>query len=156
MTLFIIIKTVKYCESVKIMAKNISPIEGSSVLITTDNIRLARDLGFLLTVAGLNSENASIGAEALRVMKHQMPDLLLLDLDMPDSDGLDLLRRLRADSRYKDLAIIAMSESDQLSMLTTALDAGADDFLAKPFDIYDVLDSIKRVMAERMSFQRAS
>ncbi|MBL8163748.1 MAG: response regulator [Anaerolineae bacterium] len=138
------------------MAKNISPIEGSSVLITTDDIRLARDLGFLLTVAGLNSSNATIGAEALRVMKHQMPDLLLLDLDMPGDDGLDLLRRLRADGRYNGLAIIAMSESDELSTLTTALDIGADDFLAKPFDVYDVLDSIKRVMIDRMTFQRAS
>lgn len=138
------------------MAKNISPIEGSSILIITDNARLARDLGFLLMVAGLNSSSASIGAEALRLMKHQIPDLLLLDLDMPGDDGLDLLRRLRADARYNGVAIIAMSASDELGTLTWALDTGADDFLAKPFDIYDVLDAIKRAMAERLLFQRAS
>lgn len=138
------------------MAKNISPIEGSSILIVTDNARLARDLGFLLMVAGLNSSSASIGAEALRLMKHRIPDLLLLDLDMPGDDGFDLLRRLRAEARYNGVAIIAMSASDELGTLTWALDTGADDFLAKPFDIYDVLDAIKRAMAERLLFQRAS
>jgi two-component system response regulator len=97
-----------------------------------------------LTVAALrdNCENPIVvvrdGAEALDYLfgpdARPLPQLVLLDLDLPRVDGIDVLRRIRADARTRLLPVVVISGSDQPDDLTRSLEAGANSFVRKPHD----------------------
>jgi two-component system KDP operon response regulator KdpE len=86
---------------------------------------------------------ASDGAEAISIMKQQMPDLVLLDLVMPGISGIDVCIWIRAQS---DVPVIVLSAYDEEELKVRALDAGADDYVAKPFGYEELLARMRAVM----------
>ncbi|MCK9397402.1 MAG: response regulator [Methylobacter sp.] len=86
---------------------------------------------------------AATGRDGLIEARNQRPNLLILDLGLPDIDGQDLIRRLRISS---ELPIIVLSARDQESDITQALDNGADDYLTKPFSTAELMSRIKALL----------
>ena len=129
---------------------------GAYVLIINDQPKLARNIAFLLEVAGLHALTASTTEEINQTLAQQTPDLILCDVDMTSTDGYTALRRIHSDRRYHNIPFIVMSESYELHDLMYALDLGAAEYLPKPFDTYDLIDAIRDALVQPVPFRAAS
>jgi CheY-like chemotaxis protein len=87
---------------------------------------------------------ANNGAQGLALARTQGPDLLLLDLDLPDMDGIEVLRRLRADLATASLPVVVVSAHAQAELMNAALEAGANDYVAKPLEVRALLHAVDR------------
>jgi two-component system response regulator MprA len=116
------------------------------VLVVEDDARVASFLDRALVAAGYRVEKTPHGQRALSAFEALAPDLVLLDRLLPDIDGLDVARRLRARS---SVPIVMISGRDELPERVASLDAGADDFLAKPFAVEDLLARMRALLRGR-------
>jgi two-component system KDP operon response regulator KdpE len=113
---------------------------GALVLVVEDEPQMRRFIHASLSAHGYQVGEAATGAEALALATSRNPDVVLMDLGLPDMDGIDLTRRLREWSRVPVIVISARGrEADKVS----ALDAGADDYLTKPFGVDELLARIR-------------
>ena len=110
------------------------------VLVVEDDPGIATQLVRGLDRAGYTAQSVSLGADALR---HPVPDVVLLDLGLPDIDGVDVCRRLREQSQA---AIIVVTARGEEADRVLALDEGADDYLVKPFGLAELLARIRAVL----------
>jgi DNA-binding response OmpR family regulator len=131
------------------MAEHNKPIDFTSIMIVDNNLLLLRQMAFLLKVAGFEVTSASDAAGALDLLRGRVPDLIIAEADMPGFSGCELLCQLRAHSSWRSIPVILTSSQYALDDLMRALDLGANDYLPKPFDVYDLLDSIKQVLVPR-------
>lgn len=113
---------------------------GARILVVDDEIEITRALQRSLTAHGYEVFTASVGEEALERIAHYRPDLVLLDLGLPGMSGLEVCRRVRAQSA---LPIIVLSVKDTERDKVQALDLGADDYVSKPFGINEVLARVR-------------
>lgn len=100
------------------------------ILVADDDADLLGLLKFSLSQAGFEVLTAVDGSQALAAFQQQAPDLALLDISMPELDGLEVCREIR---RRSSIPIMILSARHREDDLVAALDSGADDFLAKPF-----------------------
>jgi class 3 adenylate cyclase len=106
-----------------------------SVLVVDDSRTLRKILIRELNSLGFhNILEATDGLEAIEVVKSKPVDLMLLDMEMPELDGLGVLERIKADETYKALPIIVISGADQFEKTIKCIEIGAEDYLPKPFD----------------------
>lgn len=117
--------------------------ENLRILIVDDEIEIRRFLRASLTAHGNTVFEASCGQDALRMALDNRPDLAILDLGLPDLDGVEITHRIREWSR---MPIIILSVRNQEQNKIEALDAGADDYLTKPFGVGELLARIRVVM----------
>ena len=110
------------------------------ILIVDDEAQILRFLGHALAAAGYDTCTATTGAEALLKVASARPDLMVLDLGLPDMDGKAVIETLR---KTHDLPIIVLSAREQEMEKIMALDLGADDFVAKPFAIGELLARLR-------------
>jgi len=110
------------------------------LLLVEDEAPIRRFLRASLTGEGYRVEEADTAKQALRLATQQPPDLVILDLGLPDGDGLDVLRGLREWSRAP---VVILSARDQEKQKIAALDSGADDYLTKPFGTGELLARIR-------------
>jgi DNA-binding response OmpR family regulator len=110
------------------------------VLVVEDDPGIATQLVRGLDRAGYTAETVALGSEALR---RPVPDVVLLDLGLPDIDGVDVCRRLRQQS---EAAIIVVTARGEEADRVLALDEGADDYLVKPFGLAELLARIRAVL----------
>ena len=110
--------------------------EGPRVLIVDDEIQIRRFLRISLEANGYSVEEAERGQDAILKAARLHPDLIILDLGLPDMDGLDVIKRLREWSR---VPVIVLSVRDADRDKVALLDAGADDYLTKPFSVDELL-----------------
>lgn len=113
------------------------------ILIIEDEQPIRRFLRASLTNAGYRINEAASGDEGLRLAASQPPDLVILDLGLPDLDGQEVLRRLR---EWLTAPILVLSARDQESQKVQALDNGADDYLTKPFGTAELLARMRTAM----------
>jgi len=116
------------------------------ILLVEDHAPLRNSMTFLLEVAGFDVVSAADGEEALNVLRQQIPDVVVSDVSMPKMDGYELLRRIRSTSQWRKLPFIFTSARYEMEDLMYGLELGANDYVPKPFDIYDVLDAIQRTV----------
>ena len=110
------------------------------ILIVEDEKSIAHFISTILTANGYEAMRASTGAEAMSMISSHCPDLVILDLGLPDMDGLDILRQIRSWSALPVVVVSARShEQDKVS----ALDLGADDYLTKPFGTDELLARVR-------------
>jgi len=116
---------------------------GVRVLIVDDEIAIRRFLRVALNGQGFIVSEAATGQEALQAMSLKRPDLVILDLGLPDVDGVEITRRLR---EWTQVPVIILSVREQEADKIAALDAGADDYLTKPFGMGELLARIRVVL----------
>src|SRR5579883_2037929 len=114
--------------------------DGARILIVDDEIEIIRALQRNLAAYGYRVLSARSGEEAVALFLQQRPDLVLLDIMLPGMSGLDVCRRIRAES---NIPIIILSVKDAEKDKVQALDLGADDYVAKPFGIDEVLARVR-------------
>jgi DNA-binding response OmpR family regulator len=107
------------------------------VLLVDDDARIRRTVGAGLRLEGFEVVPASGGRAALAAVEQIDPAVMLLDMAMPDLDGLEVLRRLRAAGR--DLPVCVLSARDEIGDRVAGLEAGADDYVVKPFALEEVV-----------------
>jgi two-component system KDP operon response regulator KdpE len=112
------------------------------ILIVDDEPQLVRTLRINLLARQYDVVVATGGAEALRVAAESRPDLVVLDLGLPDLDGVEVIRRLRA---WSPVPILVLSGRADSRDKVEALDAGADDYVTKPFSIDELLARVRAV-----------
>ncbi len=112
------------------------------VLLIEDDPAIAAGVVDALTGAAHRVQHVSTGAEGLRAVRESVPDLVVLDLGLPDIDGTDVCRSIRAESSVPIIVISARSEEIDRVL---ALEMGADDFLVKPFGIRELIARIRAV-----------
>ena len=115
-------------------------IETSRVLVVDDEPQIHRFLRPALEAAGYTVLRADSGAEALRLAATLVPDVILLDLGLPDMDGQDVLVKLR---EFSETPVIVLSARDRESQKIAAFDAGANDYVEKPFGLGELLARIR-------------
>jgi len=113
---------------------------GPSILIIDDDKKMIRVFATSLETAGYRIFDASSGQRALEEVRTRNPDVVLLDLGLPDIDGLTLVPQLRA---HTTSPIIVVSAREQETDKVKALDAGANDYLTKPFSVPELLARIR-------------
>jgi len=124
------------------MTENVAPL----VLIVDDNeqnAKLARDV---LRAAGFRSIEARSGSEALRRASIDRPDVILLDIRLPDLDGADVARLLKGDARTAQIPAVAMTSLALGDGGAWALEAGFDGYLEKPIDVREFPDQVRRFL----------
>jgi two-component system, OmpR family, KDP operon response regulator KdpE len=118
------------------------------VLVVDDEPPIRRFLRTSLAVNGYDVIEAKNGAEGLDEMRRNAPDLLVLDLGLPDIDGLEVIRRLRDGGDVRP--IIVLSSRDDEAGKVEALDLGADDYVTKPFGVDELLARIRTAMRHKL------
>lgn len=118
----------------------------SRILVVDDEPQIQRFLKPSLTAAGYEVMEAVNGAEALKFVATQAPDLVILDLGLPDMDGKAVIASLRA---WSDIPIVILSARDRESEKIAALDLGADDYVEKPFGIGELTARIRTALRHR-------
>jgi two-component system, OmpR family, KDP operon response regulator KdpE len=119
-----------------------------NILVVDDEPQITRVLKTTLSSQGYGTRTASDGDEALQMMKTWSPDLLITDLRMPNVDGLELCRRVRANSQ---IPIIVLSVRGEEKIKVQALDAGADDYVTKPFSTNELLARVRATLRRATS-----
>lgn len=114
--------------------------EGPQVLVVDDEMQIRRFLRISLEANGYHVHETATGEDAIVKMAQLRPDLVILDMGLPDMDGLDVLKRLR---EWTQTPVIILSVRDSDRDKVAALDAGADDYLTKPFSLEELMARIR-------------
>lgn len=134
----------------------------STVLVVDDDPNSLQLLQNVLSCEGYNLLSAEHGAQALVLAYNYRPDVIVLDVMMPDIDGFEVCRRLRADDTLRHVPILLLTALDDRESKLRGLEAGADDFLSKPFDSVELrtrlrtitrLNRFRRLFDERARFE---
>ncbi len=123
--------------------------KGPKLLVVDDEAAIRRLLGNSLTRAGYRVAEAESGRAALSAIQIDKPDAVLLDLGLPDRDGLELVPLIKA----AGTAVLVISARDATDQKVAALDFGADDYVTKPFDTEEVLARIRTALRHRLSLE---
>jgi DNA-binding response OmpR family regulator len=119
------------------------------VLAVDDDEDILELVAFRLERSGYTVLRARDGEEALQVAREQRPDLVVLDVMMPKLDGFEVTRRLRADELTRSTPIILLTARAQDADVQTGFDAGADDYLRKPFSPQELRARVQAILGRR-------
>ena len=119
-----------------------------SILLVEDDAALAAGLRHALRAEGFSVNHVASGNDALHVIATELPEIVILDLGLPDMDGLTVLKRIRASNA--DLPVLLLTARNTSGDKVAGLDSGADDYLAKPFDMQELLARL-RAISRRIS-----
>lgn len=120
------------------------------VLLVDDEAPLRDSLSYALSREGYQVTTAADGLSALKLFHKQVPDVILLDLMLPEVSGMEVCWRIRA---FSDIPIVMLTAKDQDIDKVWGLEAGADDYITKPFNTRELLARIKAVLRRRSSSQ---
>jgi two-component system KDP operon response regulator KdpE len=123
-----------------------APPTTARILVVDDEPQIHRFLRPALEAAGYDVERADTAAEGLRLAASRAPDLVLLDLGLPDLDGQEVLARLRG---FSPVPVIVLSARDREADKIAALDRGADDYVEKPFAVGELMARIRTALRHR-------
>ena len=120
-----------------------------TVLVADDDEDILELVAFRLERAGYEVLTAADGAEALAVAQEHLPDLVVLDVMMPALSGIEVTRRLRGDEATRDIPVILLTARVQEADVSRGFDAGADDYLRKPFSPQELRARVQAIIARR-------
>ena len=119
------------------------------LLAIDDDMEVHRLLKSSLRHERVDVHSASNGEQGLLIARALMPDVILLDMELPDADGFSLVERLKGDGVTQDIPVIFLSHAPDANMIIRALDAGAIDFVAKPFDAGELRARVRNAVRIR-------
>lgn len=121
-------------------------MSGLHILVVDDEAQIQRFLTPALIATGYRVSNAINGADALKKAATEAPDAVVLDLGLPDMDGKDVIKQLRA---WSDVPLIVLSARDREAEKIAALDLGADDYIEKPFGIGEFMARLRTALRRK-------
>ena len=116
----------------------------ASVLVVEDNDISQKLVGALLENEGHTVELATSGEEAIEVAKQLHPSLILMDIGLPGTDGIEVARMMKSDAEISDIPVVMLSGHAMADHRVRAKEAGVNDFLTKPFEIADFVKVVRR------------
>lgn len=116
------------------------------ILCIDDEQNILALLTFNLEAAGYNTLTATTGADGLAVAKQAMPSMILLDLMLPDMNGTDVCKQLKADPMTASIPIIMLTAKDSEVDKILGLELGADDYITKPFSVRELVARVKALL----------
>ena len=123
----------------------VEKLKGKHVLVVEDNLALADILLRLMRHYGIRATHAKDGNEAIKQIEKEGPDIILLDIGLPDMNGLEIARFVRQNESTKSVVIVAMSGFDARE---SSLQNGCNAFLHKPFRLPDLLAKIAKCLEQ--------
>ena len=117
-----------------------------SIVVADDSMTILAMVSSRLTRAGYDVITASRGDEALRLVQENRPRLVLLDVEMPGLDGVEVARRIRADEALAGTFIVLLTSLSEASEVATGMAAGADAYLTKPFSPQDLQTQVEQLI----------
>jgi DNA-binding response OmpR family regulator len=130
-------------------------MSNENILVVDDEVRINTFIREMLSNFGYRAEAAISGEEALAILRGQTPqagqtfDLVLLDIMLPGIDGYEVCQSIRADPTLADIPVIMLTAMGKVADRAYGFEMGADDYVAKPFDILDLLKRIEAVLSKR-------
>jgi len=118
------------------------------ILIAEDEPDIRDLVAFTLRFAGYEVVAANNGEEAVQMASRVFPDLILMDVRMPRMTGYDACRVMKANPELKDIPVVFLSAKGQESEIQTGLDAGAEEYLLKPFAPDQLTDRVRAILAK--------
>jgi len=122
--------------------------ERKRVLIVDDEPHILRSLGFVLDRAGYDVLEARSGPDALTVVQEQRPDLIFLDIMMPELDGYEVCRRIKSSDESASIYIIMLTAKGLEGDRERGLEAGADEYMTKPFSPSRAVQRVRAILGE--------
>lgn len=119
-----------------------------SIMVVDDSITVRRVTTRLLERNGINVITAKDGVEALAQLQESIPDIMLLDIEMPRMDGFELATHMRNDRRLMHIPVIMITSRMGYKHKQRAMEIGVDRYLGKPYQEHDLLDNIYRLLEE--------
>jgi two-component system response regulator VicR len=124
-------------------------VEKKRILCIEDQPEMIELIRLVLRRHGFEVEGALGGREGLRMVRENPPDLVLLDLMMPEVDGWEVYRQIKADERLKQIPVIAVTAKGQdVDRVVGVQVAGMNDFITKPFGLDDLVTRVERVLKD--------
>jgi chemosensory pili system protein ChpA (sensor histidine kinase/response regulator) len=124
-------------------------ISSPNVLVVDDSLSARRTLALVITDAGYEARTAVDGLDAIEAIEERIPDLILLDLEMPRMNGLELAAHLRADEETRDIPIVMVTSRSTAKHREQAHTAGIDAFITKPYQEDELAEQIRLLIATR-------
>ncbi len=118
------------------------------IVLAEDEPQIARLIEFKLKKEGYSVIWKENGEEALKAIKENKPDLVLLDIMMPVMGGYEVLRRLKEDENLKNVPVIMLTARAQEKDVVKGIDMGAEDYITKPFHPAELLVRVKRILGK--------
>ncbi len=116
------------------------------IVLAEDEPQIARLVEFKLKKEGYQVTWKENGEEALKAIKEEKPDLILLDIMMPVMDGYEVLRQVKEDESLKDIPVIMLTARAQERDVVKGIGSGAEDYITKPFHPAELLARVKRIL----------
>ena len=120
--------------------------ERTLLLVVEDDPSIRELLATSLRFAGFEVSTAATGNEALRAVERRSPDLVLLDVRLPDADGFNILERIRNNQKILKLPVIMMTGRSEVTDVARGLSLGADGYVTKPFKISGLISAVNTVL----------
>ena len=121
----------------------------AEILVVEDNNRNRRLMRILLKARGYEVIEAATGAEAMDYLRDHVPDLILMDIQLPQTDGLALTREIKSDPKTKGIPIIAVTAYAMKGDRERMLEAGCDGYISKPIDTQKLPQTIADTLQEK-------
>jgi DNA-binding response OmpR family regulator len=121
-------------------------MEKKKILIADDNENIRDALTYLLEDEGYSLSMAKDGSDALKKAREFLPDILFLDIMMPEMNGYEVCRVIKNDPRLKKIYIIMLTAKGQVAEQERGKEVGADEYIVKPFSPMEILSKIKNIL----------
>lgn len=128
-------------------------IENRPILVVEDDIDLAEIVTNRLSSEGYAVKCAHNWKDARKIVEDRLPDLLIMDLNLPDAQGMDVIERLRSDPRTRRLAIVVTSAEDDTEHLVRGIRSGVLFFLTKPFELDELVRKVRSAVFQRFEME---
>lgn len=128
----------------------------ATIYIVEDDVNIREIERYALKNSGYEVEEFDCGADMFQRIAHKVPALMLLDIMLPNEDGLDILTKLRADKNTAKVPIILVTAKTSELDKVKGLDLGADDYISKPFGVMELISRVKALLRRTMDTQEES
>lgn len=118
----------------------------NGIFCVEDDQNIRELIEYTLSSSGFKVEGFENGSLFFERIKSELPDLVLLDIMLPDMDGMEILKRIREDERTKHLFVILITAKSERMDKIRGLDLGADDYITKPFDVLELISRVKAIL----------
>lgn len=128
----------------------------ATIYIVEDDVNIREIERYALKNSGYEVEEFETGKELFARLKSRMPSLILLDIMLPDEDGMDILAKLRAEKNTASIPIIMVTAKTTEMDKVKGLDQGADDYITKPFGVMELISRVKALLRRTVTTQEES